>query len=72
MQTKSITSHIKEMRKSYIRMRPRTVLKLREEELIRKEPAMVHKPTTSLPNGSNEFNMKQLAQELAPFVASAM
>ena len=52
-------------------MRPRTVLKLKGEP-IGKEPAMVHEPTTSSPSGSNELNMKELAQELAPLVASAM
>jgi hypothetical protein len=71
MQTKSITSRIKELKKSNIRVRPRTVLKLREEPIV-EEPTTVHEPMTLSSSGNKEFNMKELAKELAPSVASAM
>lgn len=57
-------------------MRPRTILKIREEP---KEPigeegptTTVHEAATSSLSGNKEFNMKELAKELAPLVASAM
>jgi hypothetical protein len=78
MQTKSITSRIKEMKRSHIRVRPRTVLKIREEP-IEDEPigeegptTTMHESTTSSPSGNKPFNMKELAKELAPLVASAI
>jgi len=60
------------MRKSHGRVRPRTVLKLREEPNREEGPTTVHEPTISLPGGNKEINMKELAKELAPLVASAM
>jgi hypothetical protein len=77
MQTKSITSRIKELKKSHIRVRPRTILKLREEPIVNEPiveegPMMVHEPTTLSSSGNKGFNMKELAKELAPLVASAM